>query len=185
MRIFAFDMTFAEALIQLRAFARQDGLILSLVWVCSFAAALYIPQSDIGSFLALSTPFVVAWRLMQFRKNALDGIISFRRGLAYSWFTFFYASLLFCLAQYIYFRFLDTGLFRSILSNALQTVSEVYQASGIDTQESRNTIEELMTLKPMQLSFLFMMQNIFIGTIMSLPIAAICMRSNSHQQNLR
>ena len=174
-------MTFADALIQLRAFARQDGLILSLVWVCSFAVALYIPQSEIGSFLALSTPFVVAWRLTQFRKNALDGIISFRRGLAYSWFTFFYASLLFCLAQYIYFRFLDKGLFLS----AFLVLSEAYQASEIDTQETRKAIEGLMTLKPMQLSFLFMMQNIFIGTIISLPIAAICMRNNSHQQNLR
>ena len=32
MRIFALDMTFAEALTQVRAFARQDGLILTLVY---------------------------------------------------------------------------------------------------------------------------------------------------------
>lgn len=185
MRIFVLDMTFAEALTQVRAFARQDGLILTLVWIGSFVSVLYIPQSVIGSLLAMATPFVVIWRLTKFRNNVLNGIISFRRSLAYSWLTFFYASLLFCLAQYIYFRFLDHGLFNSILITATQVVSETYQTQGFDTQDFKDAIERFMTLKPIQLSLIFMMQNIFMGTIMSLLIAALCMRRGPYKKNFR
>ncbi|WP_255406440.1 DUF4199 domain-containing protein [Prevotella sp. KH2C16] len=178
-------MTFAEALTQIRAFARQDGFILALAWIGSFASVLYVPQSVIGSLLAMATPFIVIWRLVRFRNDALDGIISFRRGLVYSWFTFFYASLLFCLAQYVYFRFLDKGLFNSILINATQVMSEVYQTQGIDAKDFTDAVSVFTSMKPIQLSFVFMMQNIFMGTIMSLPIAALCMRRGPYKRNYR
>ena len=81
------------ALVQLKAFARQDGVILALTWIASFILMIYTPQYSYGNLLALSTPFIVGWRLCAFRNYALDGKISFRRGFAYSCYTFFYASL--------------------------------------------------------------------------------------------
>ena len=81
-------MNFLESLKQLKAFARQDGAILALVWIVSFLFTVKLPQSMAGNVLTLSTPLVVAWRLRAFRNNALDGEISYRRALAYSWYTF-------------------------------------------------------------------------------------------------
>ena len=61
-------MNIADILKQLKAFARQDGAILFAVWTASFFATLLLPQSPWGNLLALSTPFVVAWRLRRFRR---------------------------------------------------------------------------------------------------------------------
>ena len=76
-----------DNLIQLKAFARQDGALLSLLWTASFAAVIYAPQTPLGNILALATPFFIGWRLASFRNYALNGVISFRRGFAYSVFT--------------------------------------------------------------------------------------------------
>lgn len=184
MSIFALDMIFSDALVQLKAFARQDGLILASVWIASFAAILFIPTSTVGSLLAMATPFVVGWRLVRFRNYALEGYISFRRGLAYSWYTFFYASLMFCLAQYIYFRYLDHGLFTSIIIMAGKAMTETYKAQGLDTSDINAMVGQFTLLKPIQLSFIFMMQNIFFGFIMSLPIALLCRRQGPYKRKM-
>lgn len=184
MSIFALDMIFSDALVQLKAFARQDGLMLALVWIASFIAILFIPQSAIGSLLAMATPFVVGWRLIKFRNYALGGYISFRRGLVYSLYTFFYASLVFCLAQYIYFRYLDHGLFNSIVIAAGKMMSESYKAKGLDTSDINTVVRQFTSMKPIQLSFIFMMQNIIFGFIMSLPIAVLCRRHGPYQRKM-
>ena len=89
-----------EDFIQLKAFARQDGLLLSLLWTASFALIVYMPASAMGNILAIITPLFVAWRLRIFREYALGGIISMRRAYGYSAYTFVYASLVFAIVQY-------------------------------------------------------------------------------------
>ncbi len=51
------------SLIQLKAFARQDGAIVGLLWTVSFALMILFPANALSALMALSTPFVVAWRL--------------------------------------------------------------------------------------------------------------------------
>ena len=52
---------------QTRAFARQDGFFLSLVWIASFIGAMLAhkwPSLSFISFIfAISTPFVVSYTL--------------------------------------------------------------------------------------------------------------------------
>ena len=60
-----------EDLVQLKAFARQDGAILCLLWFVSFLAIMYMPESGLGNILALLTPILVGWRLCAFRNYAL------------------------------------------------------------------------------------------------------------------
>ena len=160
-------MTISQALIQLKAFARQDGAIVALTWTASFALTLLSSQTPYGSLLAIATPFIIGWRLIKFRNYALDGIISFRRALAYSWYTFFYAAVLFAVVQYLYFKFLDHGVL-------------IYKAQGLQETEIQNAIAMFGSLTPIQLAFMFMMQNIFIGLVLSLPIAAVCMRKTHY-----
>ena len=163
-----------ENFIQLKAFARQDALILSLLWIASFACVVMIPAGALGNLLALTTPFIVAWRLSKFRDQALNGIISFRRAFAYGIYIFFYASLVFALAQFAYFRFLDHGSFAQTRS---------YEQNGLSKADVTQTISQMTMLTPIQWSFIFMMQNIIVGFIISLPIAAICARRLKKQNN--
>lgn len=173
-----------SALIQVRAFARQDGFFLFLVWAASFVAVINAPTSSWGSLLALSTPFFVGWRLISFRNSALGGAISFRRALAYGFYTFFYASLLFAVGQYVYFRFLDGGQLLASVRDGIAQLTPVYEASGISVSELRQSIDAIGSLTPIELAFVFMMQNLFFGFIMAFPIAAVCQRNNTNKTSL-
>lgn len=169
-------MTRIEELAQLKAFARQDGFFLSLLWIASFAFIVAAPSSMMGNLLAFATPFFVGWRLCKFRDNALDGVISMRRGMAYCFYTFVYASLVFALAQFIYFRFLDHGNFFAMFSESMNNIGPVYEQYGISQQELKQTMDMMGSMSPIQWAFTFMMQNFIVGFFLSIPIAAICAR---------
>lgn len=162
------------SIVQLKAFARQGGLFLSLLWLVSFAVMMFVPQSPWGSLLAMATPFLVGWLLQRFRNDALGGHISFRRSYAFSMLTFFYASIVFALAQCLYFRFLDDGNFLSILMEDVKQLQEVYAQNGMPVKELEDGAALIGTLPAIQLAFMFMMQNIFVGLVLSVPVALIC-----------
>ena len=161
-------------LTQLKAFARQDGLLLGLVWTASFVLTMLSPQSVWGNMLAMSTPFFMGWRLCKFRDGALDGVISFRRGFAYCVYSAIFASLVFALAQVVYFRFFDNGTFMGILNDGIRVVEEVYRQQNMDTAELRHAVDTMNEVSPVQWVFALMMQNIVLGTLLALPVAAIC-----------
>ena len=165
-----------EEMNQLKAFARQDALLLGAVWIASFAFVVMAPESIFGSLLALASPFVVGWRLGRFRDVGRDGIISFRRGYGYSVYTFLYASLLFALAQYLYFRFIDGGTFLQMLNDSVTTFGPLYEQYGLKMQDLQQALAGMQSLSAVQWAFMLMMQNFFIGFILSIPIAAICAR---------
>lgn len=165
------------ALVQLKAFARQDGVILALTWIASFILMIYTPQYSYGNLLALSTPFIVGWRLCAFRNYALDGKISFRRGFAYSCYTFFYAALVFALCQYAYIKFIDGDSIKNMLAETVKVLTPVYQEQGLSLNEINSAASMMASLRPIDLSIIFMMQNLFIGLLLSLPLALIFKRS--------
>ena len=167
-------------LVQLKAYARQYGVALALMWTASFLSIVFAPASMLGSLLALSTPFVVGWFLVRFRNDALEGHISFRRGFAFSCYTFFYASLLFAAVQFVYLRFFDHGAFMSMLGASLKTMEDIYRREGAAAMQAvaqmKQTISVVGQLSPLQLTFVIMMDNILMGALLSLPIALACRR---------
>ena len=156
-------MNFLESLKQLKAFARQDGAILALVWIVSFLFTMKLPQSMAGNVLTLSTPLVVAWRLRAFRNNALDGEI-------------FYASLIFALVQYLYIRFYDPISLINMMRDSIQSFGTTYQQMGMNEAQMQESVKLLGTLQPIELVFLFFTQNVLIGFLLSLIIAAFGMK---------
>ena len=161
---------------QVKAFARIDGALLSRIWIGSFAITVLWPTNIFGQILALATPFFVGWRLAKFRDGALDGHISFRRAFVYCLYTFIYASLIFAIAQYVYFRFLDQGRFPSMMVNTLNILAPIYEKNGVPTEQIEEVSKMIMSTSPIEMAFVFMTQNIFIGFILSLITAAIMKR---------
>lgn len=162
---------------QLKAFARQDGMMLAVLWIASFACMTVIPAGAFGNLLALATPFFVVWRLIQFRDKVLDGTASFRRSFAFAFYVFVYASLVFALAQFAYFRFLDGGTFASAIGESLRLLAPVYEQNGISKAQIDDYMRLVSMLTPVQWAFIFLMQNLAIGAVVSVPIAAVCKRS--------
>ena len=95
-----------EEYIQLKAFARQDGLLIGALWIITFGCfvgSMSAPDIQIG-FIAgvIATPFVMYYRLKRFRNNILDGSISYGRALTFCLLTTAYASLIIAAATMIY-----------------------------------------------------------------------------------
>lgn len=172
-------------LIQTRAFARQDGAILGAVWIASFAFTMWSVQPDhgfwgfMGNILAISTPFIVAKRLKKFRDGALDGAISFRRSLFYCWQTFFNATLLLTVVQFVWFKFFNTSLFVGTLMETYKVMLKGYNM----TQAEINTIlGALEMMKPIAWASTFMISELIIGALLSPFIAALLSRKKQNQQ---
>ncbi len=167
----------AATLTQVKAYARQDGIILALVWLASMWLIIQRPESSWGALLALCTPFYVGWRLKTFRNKILDGVISFRRGLCFCCYIFLYASILFALGQFLYFKFLDNGKFLTTIHQTIQAIKPLYEQNNlnIDNMELGEKMLEMMT--PMQLVLTFMLQNLMIGVVISLLLALIYKKS--------
>lgn len=172
-------------LIQTKAFARQDGAILGAVWIASFAFTMWSVHPNhsfwglLANILTLSTPFIVAKRLKSFRDYALDGVISFRRGLFYCVQTFFNATLLLTIVQYLWFRFLDTGIFMSQLQESYRLM---LQASGIPNVEISSLMDAISMMKPIAWAAAFMITDLIVAAVLSPFIAALMSRKVKKQQ---
>ncbi len=162
---------------QVKAFARVDGLILAMVWLLSMWLFVRQPESSWGVILMLSTPFFIGWRLRAFRDGALGGLISFRRAFCYSCYVFFYASLVFALGQFLYFKYLDNGMFLSTMRQGVETVKPYYEQSGVGTEELETGLKMIELMGPMDLTLIFMMYNLLIGAVVSPFIALLCKKS--------
>lgn len=172
-------------LIQTKAFARQDGAILGTAWIASFVCTMLatIPSNTllgiISNLLIISTPFIVARRLKSFRDGALDGFISFRRGLFYCFQTFFNATLLLTIVQYLWFRFMDTGAFLTMLIANYKIIMEAYKLSA---EEIKTLTDAIAMMKPIAWASMFMVTDLIVGIILSPLIAAIMTRKMNRQE---
>ena len=108
---------------------------------------------------------------------ALGGIISMRRAYGYSAYTFVYASLVFAIVQYLYFKFLDHGTFFTTLQASATALENAYSQAGVSTDDLKTTLKLMQELSPINWAFIFMMQNILTGVIVGLPIAVMCRRT--------
>jgi len=173
--------------IQLKAFARIDGIVLAVVLVGCFACyilGLQAPTYGLGALLlAVSVPFVVGWRLKKFRDEGLNGEISFLRALGYVVLVFFYGGLLFALAQYAYFTYMDGGyLTRSLTEMMAQPEnSEMLRQLGM-TKQVDESLSMMGQMRPIDLSLQALTMLLMVGPVVGVPLAAILHRKLKTQK---
>ncbi len=173
---------------QLKAFARQDGALLSLLWIGSFACYIMGLSSPtlglVSGLLVIISPFFAANRLRHFRDGALDGIISFGRGYAYLVLSFFYAGLLLAAAIYVYFAFIDKGFLMGTFTQMMNSeegkkIIELYDMRD----QMAEGLKELMSMRPIDFALNMLTINITTGFFLGLPIAALMQRSMTNVSN--
>lgn len=166
---------------QLKAFARQDGALLSLLWIGAMTCYIQGLTSPILGMIAMlliiASPFYAANRLRKFRDEAREGIISFMRAYGYTILTYFYAGLLLAMAVYIYFDFMDNGYLLSKLTGMLNTEEgrQVVKAYGM-ADEISQSLEELAKMRPIDYALNMLTVIISTGFILGLPTAALMKR---------
>ena len=122
-------------------------------------------------------PILRAKRLRMFRDVARDGFISFRRGWAFVVLVFFYGGLLFAIAQYAYFAFLDQGYLLHSLQQLMESpeASEMMNQQGL-TDTANEALVQLQSMRPIDISLNMLTTNIMLGIVLGLPIAAVMRR---------
>lgn len=184
-----------EEYIQLKAFARQDGLLIGALWIITFGCfvgSMSAPDIQIGSIAGvIATPFVMYYRLKRFRNNILDGSISYGRALTFCLLTTAYASLIIAAATMIYMTFFDDGMLMSTLQRNI-TMPEMQQSlkqAGMDPEKLETQLAELGRLRPIDFTFSIFFNCIITSGLMAIVIALAGKRQKrqeqSNQQNTR
>ena len=176
-------MTPAEY-VQLKAFARQDGALLALLWGAAFALYIIGVSNQLlglaAVMLMLYTPVFVGERLGKFRDYGREGLISFRRGYAYTVFVFFYGGVLFAIAQYLYFAFMDNGFLLSQFSRLVTTqeARQMLQEYGM-TAMVEESLEQMASIRPIDYALKMLTVNISLGLVLGVPISLVMQRSSN------
>ena len=166
----------------MKAYARQDGFFLALLWIASFACYIMgITNGMLGMvamMLAVMTPFFVAGRLRRFRDEGREGVISFRRSYAYTIFVFFYGAVLLAVAQFLYFAYLDNGYLLSTFSKIVSSDEgrALLQQYGM-TQMVDESLVEMASIRPIDYALNILTVNILIGFVLGVPIGLLMYRS--------
>ena len=156
---------------------------MAALWIVGFACYLrglvIQPLSILAMVLIVSSPFVLAMRVKRFRDAARDGILSFRRGYAYSVYAFFYGGVLLALAQYIYFAFIDQGFLLSQMNQFLASADtkQLIEQAGL-TDMLNESLKAMADTRPIDFALNSLTMSIFAGLMLGLPIAAAVQRTN-------
>ena len=172
----------APEYIQLKAYARQDGFFLALLWTASFACyILGITNELLGMLavgLAVLTPFFVAGRLRKFRDEGREGLISFRRGYAYTVFVFFYGAILLAVVQFLYFAYVDHGYLLSTFSKVLSSDEGKALVTQYGMRQMvEESLSEMANIRPIDYALNILTVNIIIGFVLALPIGLAMQRN--------
>lgn len=174
-----------------RTYAGQYGAIIGLIWICSFACFIgglhYPVLSHFSLLIGLASLFITIKLLNRFGRTVFP--LKFSQATWMAILVYMYASLLFAAAQYIYFRFIDNGFLVSTYETLFQNPE--YQKllqqlmPGMEQQETaiHEAINMLYTITPIQLTFNFLIYNVFLGFILSLPTGFFVSRKNKTTRN--
>ena len=175
-------MMTAPEYIQLKAFARQDGALLALLWMATFFLYIIGVENQMLGLAALLlmvyTPIFVGERLGKFRDYGREGLISFRRAYAYTVFVFFYGGVLFAIAQYLYFAFIDNGYLMTQFSKMVNSneAQKMLQQYGM-TEMMNESLNEMANIRPIDYALNMLTVNISLGFILGVPISLIMQRN--------
>ena len=124
------------------------------------------------------TPIFVGEGLGKFRDYGREGLISFRRAYAYTVFVFFYGGVLFAIAQYLYFAFIDNGYLMTQFSKMVNSneAQKMLQQYGM-TEMMNESLNEMANIRPIDYALNMLTVNISLGFILGVPISLIMQRN--------
>lgn len=169
-----------------RTYAGQYGAVVGALWIISFACfigGLHYPLlSNFSLLIGLASLFVTGALIRKFSRTVFP--VKFSQA---AWMTiqiYMYASLLMAAAQFIYFRFLDNGFLVSTYETLFQSpeyqqlLQQLLPGISNQTQAIDEVIGMLYTITPIQLTFNFLIYNVFLGFILAIPTGYFASRKN-------
>lgn len=170
---------------QMKAFARVDGAYVGVIWIIAFSLfVLQYTDPLMGMFsmvVSALSLFFAYKRLVKFRTDICDNTINFARAYTYLIFTFFYASLILGIAQYIYFKFIDGGFIVDAYSQmaATEEFKKASEAYGMSKEGIDQALEQMSKVRPVDIAINFLSMNVFGCFFISIPLAFIARKNNT------
>ncbi len=171
--------TYATEGQQTRAYAGYYGLWVGIIWIASFALAVYGLThpwaSNLGLLVGVAS-FPVATSLLRGFRNNIAGQLPLRRAWHMAWMMMLGAAMITTLGQYVYFAYLDDGaLVRAYTDLIAQPQAHDMLQSMLPGQDVDAIVSEALATfsatSPAQLSAQFLMWNALLATITALPVA--------------
>lgn len=167
----------------------QYALAVWIFWLLGLISFLWCVRieglSSLFLLVILSTPALIWALIRKFRKTIDCGAFSFPKAYLFSFLLFLYASLLLSASVYVYFDFLDQGHFSQSLLEYLEQpdVQELLkqpQMQALAQAQGGMSIEDSIRQVGQTPSILWAASilnlNLFIGAILSVPLALISTR---------
>ena len=151
----------------LQEYAMRFGTMMGIFWIIKFSflpMGFRIPLLQfLFILMTLFVPILGYIYIRKYRERYCNGELSFLRALVFS--------------IYIYFRFIDNGYlmgtYMEQMENLKSTLTGDFEAS-ID--QLIQNLETIASMSALQLTMQLIFQNIFYGTLLSLPTALLAMR---------
>lgn len=182
-------MTFEERR-QLQAFARIDGLWVAICWIGSFASYLLALRNQGMEMAFLILGIYSLWlgrrRTRMFRDIVLDGEISTMRAWYHGLSMFMYAALLFAVAQFAYFQFIDGGYLMTQVTSMYEEAQKVpeftqmMKDNGVTPAMVDDVLQVMGSRRPIDIAMEFFTINFVLGTICSLVNALTITKKTRH-----
>lgn len=170
--------------IQMKAFARIDGALLSAAWTASFAcyiAGLVNPLLMMaGTAIGIGSLPYAGMRVRRFRDNVRDGELSFGRAYGYSTLMFFHAALLFAVAQFVYFQFIDHGFVLNTVTQMADTLKAdpAMNVPGFGKMLD-DSLRQMAVTRPIDYAMSYFTLNVMMGLVVGLPIAGLVRKAKA------
>ena len=170
---------------QMRAFARVDGAYLGLIWIMAFSFFVMQYSNPIMGMVSMLASifslFFAYKRLVKFRTDICDDTINFARAYSYLVFTFFYASVILGLAQYIYFKFIDGGYIVNAYAQMASTeeFKAASKAYGMTADSINDALDQMAAVRPVDIALNFLSMNVFGSFFLSIPLAFMARKNET------
>lgn len=157
--------------------AMSYGFSLGIFWIVKYIFYMFSMRFSylvvIYWGMSLVVPYL-AYLLMKRYREDLGGVISFSQAWRFGVLIYLFAAMLVSVMHYVFYRFIAPPDF---LSSAVeQTIASLKQMQ-VDSKVISSI--ESMNFSPIHMALQGILNNIFYGIILSLPVAALVCRRKS------
>lgn len=157
--------------------AMSYGFSLGIFWIVKYIFYMFSMRFSylvvIYWGMSLVVPYLAYWLTKRYRED-LGGVISFSQAWRFGVLIYLFAAMLVSVMHYVFYRFVAPPDF---LSSAVeQTIASLKQMQ-VDSKVISSI--ESMNFSPIHMALQGILNNIFYGIILSLPVAALVCRRKS------
>ncbi|MBR5843816.1 MAG: DUF4199 domain-containing protein [Bacteroidaceae bacterium] len=167
-------------------YAMEGGVWLGLYLVARFVcgvAGLYSPVlNTVAMLLFVGTPVMLYWVMMRFHKQS-----GYMWGFAMLWMMgimlFFFASLISCVPEYIFYQYIDPDYIATAASQSIKLIEEMgVMQDAASLEEIRKMLSTDAVPTPFQMVMSTMWANIFFGSLLSIVVAPFVLRKKNKNE---